>query len=188
MTKHFDPVLPSTEELIYLRRYDIKPLEGKVYINGKEVGHKNSHGYIVISGKLTGIGRNRKKHLRSHLIWWSYYNCWPKQMLDHKNTDQQDDRINNLRYSTPVDNNANRKKKRNLPTGVMKMRGANRFESRIVFKGKTRYLGSYATPEEAGNVYQRVKQTIAGYTLDAIEAMGLTEEEFLEKAQKGEIS
>lgn len=179
------PKEPTKEQLFYLiNNFRVDILEGKVYSSYgylQEVGHTNSHGYFVISGL-----RN-KKHLRSHIIWWSHYGKWPKTLIDHDNTNKQDDRIDNLKSKTVRENNANQYKtpNRKYPTGVSKMGGANRYETRIGFRKRMRFLGTSATPEEAGQKYliakERIQRLDNGKTIEEIRAMGLTEEEWISR-------
>lgn len=158
---HHTPKIPSEDELQYLSRYDVDTSLGKVSFGGKEVGHLGNHGYVVISGRLTGVGRNRKKHLRHHIVWWAHYGAWPSNLLDHGNGIITDDSISNLILSSTRDNPANSPRRRDtgMPTGVMKNK-YGRFEARIGVNGRIVFLGTRLTPEEAGCLYQEAKERL----------------------------
>lgn len=159
MRHHLDPKHPSPDEMAYLQyHYTVSPDLGIVCNKqGLPVGHTNSHGYVVISGLPTGIGRNRKKHLRSHIIWWAKTGKWPTHMIDHGDTCRTNDCFSNLVESNNRDNMSNRSKQRDLPTGVSRGQTSNRFEARINIGGRMKFLGSFATPEEAGHAYTQAK-------------------------------
>jgi hypothetical protein len=165
--KHFIPKRPSEAEIAYLRRYTIDTARGLVFFDGHEVGHKNNHGYFVISGLASTINSSRKKHLRHHVIWWAHYGVWPANLLDHDDGNITNDAVANLRLSTTRDNSANSPRKRSggLPTGVMPAASSKSFEARIVLKTskghRAVYLGSFSTPELAGQAYLIAKDRIA---------------------------
>ena len=158
-SQHHMPIKPSIEELDYLMKYLVDTSKGLVIFGGREIGHINSHGYVIISGKRTGIGRNRKKHLRSHVVWWAHFGEWPRMSLDHIDGNRIHDAVQNLREVTVRENNSNSPRLRSLslPTGVSISASGKRYEARIGFEGRMQYLGTYSTPEEAGSAYQQAR-------------------------------
>lgn len=76
-----------------------------------------------------------------------------KKVIHHVNHDGTDNRLENLKLVSHRTNCSLRKKDNGLPTGVEKRR--NRYKAGIVMNGKKVYLGSFETPEEAGNAYQK---------------------------------
>jgi len=76
-------------------------------------------------------------------------------MVDHRDGNGFDNRRDNLRYCTRSQNLANQppRNSRSLPKGVYKR--LDRFAAMICVNGKTTYIGSYDTPEEAGRAYDR---------------------------------
>lgn len=76
-----------------------------------------------------------------------------KKVVHHINHNGTDNRVENLKIVTHRTNVSLRKKDNGLPTGVEKRK--NRYKAGIVMNGKKVYLGSFETPEEAGNAYQK---------------------------------
>ena len=52
-----------------------------------------------------------------HLVWFKHYGEWPSGELDHINRDRQDNRIENLRLASRMDNNCNRATFKNNRSG-----------------------------------------------------------------------
>jgi len=71
--------------------------------------------------------------------------------VDHANQDPLDNRIENLRWSTKAENRHNSNCKGYSPN-------YNRWQAQIKFEGKTIYIGTYDTEEEAGAVYMEASK------------------------------
>lgn len=114
-------------------------------------------GYITI-GLL-------KRIYKAHRLAWLYtYGEWPKGLIDHINGDKADNRIANLRDVFADGNSQNiRKPNRRNKSGFM---GVIFFQKKwrasITVSGKTKWLGDYATPEEAHQVYLTAKRKYHG--------------------------
>lgn len=55
------------------------------------------------------------KDLLCHRVaWFLYYGVWPDTFIDHKNGCPQDNKLQNLRLATRVQNSANRSKPKKL--------------------------------------------------------------------------
>lgn len=119
---------------------------GKTCI-GSVAGHyqKNSYLQIRYDGKL---------YLGHRLAWFYIYAEWPKE-IDHVNGDPSDNRISNLRVATRSQQNANTRRRRNNKTGFKGVcKYGDRYSAYIKASGgKSRYLGSYETAQEAHNAY-----------------------------------
>jgi len=75
--------------------------------------------------------------------------------VDHINGDPLDNRRCNLRICTPGQNNANRHSASSqLPQGVCRFKGGNRYGAKITVNGKTTRLGGFDTPHEAHEAYK----------------------------------
>jgi len=119
-----------------------------------------SKGYLM--GKIDGQGVRA-----SRVAWVFITGAWPSEVeqIDHINGIVCDNRACNLRAASPTMNTRNQKayvKRSGLPAGVNK--NNKRYGARIQHKGKSIYLGSFDTPEEAGAVY-----------LEAARQMGFTD-------------
>jgi hypothetical protein len=128
-------------------------LEGcKVFIRA------NGYPGLYYDGRLVSLYR---------LLWTLKYGSCPK-MLDHINTNKLDNRLENLRPASFFLNNRNKKgkpanRRQDLPQGVayqpLNNGCANKtpYCAQIKVRKKAKNLGGYATPEEAGAVYQAMK-------------------------------
>lgn len=113
----------------------------------------NSDGYrqIVIAGRFYKAHR---------LAWFYVHGKWPDQ-IDHINGDRTDNRLCNLRNVTSQQNTQNqRKPHRNNKLGLLGvvMRPNGRYQAEIRVDGRKRYLGTFDTPNEAGEAYLRAKR------------------------------
>lgn len=103
-------------------------------------------------------------YLASRLAFLYLKSRWPHGQVDHQNTDTIDDRWKNLREATQTQNMYNRKTQRNNHLGVKGIRKrGNRFSARIKTDGKSLFLGSFETMEEAAAVHLAATKRYAGY-------------------------
>jgi hypothetical protein len=96
------------------------------------------------------------------MLWAIAHGAWPSGEIDHMNGDRKDNRLCNLRDVPRMVNAQNmRRAKRNSKTGVLGVspdakRGV--FKAQIVIGGKNRYLGRFATIEDASAAYVEAKR------------------------------
>jgi len=107
----FIPKKPEDEELLAIRhRWIIHPelgiIKSKAKVKIKEIGYVGSEGYVYLG--LNRKGKTQRLLRRTHLVWWEHYGEWPKQLIDHENRNRTDDRILNLKLSTPLLNGQNK--------------------------------------------------------------------------------
>lgn len=89
---------------------------------------------------------------RSRVMFLLANGHWPQPCVDHINGNSLDDRPVNLRECDYSQNSANSKSRdRDLPRCVYPTR-QGKFMARITVNGKTRSLGTFATPMEASTV------------------------------------
>ena len=134
--KQFVKYLPETGEFV---RLSTNRLTGKI----------NRDGYIEVQ-----IGR--KRYLAHRLAWLWVHNEWPVYNLDHANRIKTDNRIENLRYLTPSQQNQNT----NISSlNVSGYRGVSwdstvkRWRARIRVNNKKFSLGYFDDPFEAYQAY-----------------------------------
>lgn len=156
MSKPIKP--PTDKEFTWLSTLTVDPDLGKVYNQqGKEIGF-NAGGYIKLGHSSEGKWRYFK---RSHIIWWAKYGIWPEANLDHKDRTKTNDVIDNLRYTTYIQNALNCEQyhgQKGLPRGVCYDMGTNTtrpYKASIVDAGIKRFLGRYSTAEEASQAWQQ---------------------------------
>lgn len=114
-------------------------------------GTRSKHFTIRISGKHYGAHR---------LAWLHVTGAWPKHEIDHRDTDGQNNRFNNLREATHAQNQCNKGVMRNNSCGVKGVSyrpnrlGKKKYYAQINWQHKVRFLGWFATAEEGGEVYR----------------------------------
>ena len=107
-------------------------------------------------------------YFRSRLVWIMYNGDIPDGMqVDHINGDSSDDRIENLRLATNLQNNWNKGLTRQNRSGVKGVRLVSRLKSkpwvaRAKVNGKQHNLGYFATPEEAKAAYDQFVAGLCG--------------------------
>ena len=131
---------------------------GRRAYKGSVAGSAGSRGYISISID----GHKYKAH---RLAWLYTHGAWPKDCIDHINGNTSDNRIVNLRDVDRTTNQQNirRAKINNIASGflgVKRMQNTSRWYATIKLHGKSIYLGSHATPEEAHHAYLKAKRKL----------------------------
>jgi len=110
------------------------------------------------------VGINKKIYRRSRLVWVYHHGDIPDGLvIDHINRNRQDDRIENLRLVTRRQNQRNLSNQSKYGVGVYLGRCASgnprqRYSSSISKKGKYIFLGTFATPEEAREAYNKASK------------------------------
>ncbi|WWT39873.1 putative HNH endonuclease [Microcystis phage Mwe-JY08] len=146
---------PSSGELIWRARDDV-PRRVRKRFAGKPAGHKSNRGYVQVWawGRL---------YLAHRIVWKMHHGDEPA-ILDHIDGDPANNRIENLRPASQVQNQANRKRTRGreLPKGVRRTTAGN-FLAVITARGhRGRYLGTFPTVEQAQAAYFREAQAAHG--------------------------
>lgn len=134
--------MPKTSEFLY------DPETGKLW---RRAGCLESRGYrnVYFQGKL---------HLEHRVIWFLYYGEWPDNEVDHINRNRSDNRISNLRLATRSENGQNRKMPTNNSSGykgVTWVKSRNAWQVVINIGRQPKFLGRFATREEAASVYNK---------------------------------
>lgn len=122
------------------------PATGKFW---REAGCQCASGYrqIYFDGR---------QHMEHRVAWFMHYGEWPKGEIDHINGLRNDNRISNLREATRSENSRNRSKPSNNTSGHKGVSWINRYQcwqATIKFEGKNKFLGRFATREEAATAY-----------------------------------
>jgi len=89
---------------------------------------------------------------------------WPS-LIDHINGDRSDNRWENLREATPLQNQFNRKANSASTTGLKGVcfhKKNNTYQARIVIDGKIKSLGYFKSKEMAAAAYQREAKVLHG--------------------------
>jgi len=125
---------------------------------GTPAGTTTANGYLVI--------RLFRKLYLAHRLAWLYMHDDPMpRMLDHKNGNKRDNRINNLRPANKVTNGQNRhaaqaNNKSSGLLGVAWLSHVNKFTAYINSNGTRTYLGLFADKHEAHAAYLTAKRKL----------------------------
>lgn len=137
---------------------DIKYKDGKLFRSGKEVGTFNDNGYLVFNYLY-------RLYYVHRVVWYLHHGEWPKGVIDHRDEDRSNNRIENLRdtsYSGNFHNKSapNKDNKTSGVRGVHKHTTSGKWIAQITIKGKKKHLGSFETIAEASAAYQKAKQKV----------------------------
>ena len=121
---------------------------------GDKVGGYDRQGYIVTT--------LFKKPVKVHRLAWAlHYGEWPKGQIDHINGDKSDNRIENLRVVSNLQNKQNIMPPVNNTSGYLGVsyhKKSGKFAANIKVDGKITYLGVFETPELASIAYKEAKE------------------------------
>jgi hypothetical protein len=113
-------------------------------------------GYI----HLTVDGANIKAH---RAAWAMHYGEMPQGLVDHIDWDTFNNKITNLRSATKRQNTINTGAYGEvLAKGVSLCPKKTRYHARITAKRKTKFLGSFATIDEAAHAYNKAAIALHG--------------------------
>lgn len=112
---------------------------------GDFAGCVNKKGYIVIR-------IDNKIYFAHRLAWLYVYGEMPKEQIDHKNQQKDDNRIDNLREASCAENNKNKPMQINNTSGVMGVSWHNkckRWQAYIAIDGVQLHLGTFVKFSDA---------------------------------------
>lgn len=114
---------------------------------------ENPAGWMKSDGRYRMIRVDGRSYYAHRLAWLYEYGDWPACEIDHVNGNGLDNRICNLRLADRFGNTRNTKFRSNSTgfPGVSKRH--SKWRSHIKINGKTKFLGAFATPEEAHAAY-----------------------------------
>lgn len=124
---------------------------------GDVAGNRHSSGYIVINTD----GRLYYGH---RLAWLYVYGAWPTNQIDHCDGNRANNRFSNLREATNAENAQNMRKAHsdNLSglLGASRNKRDGKWKAKIWFDRTSRYIGIFATAEEAHAAYLAEKSKV----------------------------
>jgi len=115
-----------------------------------------------VAGSLTHDGYwrilvNKKQYLSHRLAFFYITGEWPKELVDHKDTDKLNNKWENLREATSSENNRNKKVTSRNSTGLKGVGKAKDGKFRVYL-----CLGTFDTKEEAKRVYDEAAKKLHG--------------------------
>jgi hypothetical protein len=124
------------------------------YAVGDVAGHSQSRGYLAMW--LDG-----RKYLAHRLAWLYVHGVMPDDDMDHVNRTRTDNRIENLRPASRVQNNGNAALPKHNTSGVKgvrwhKQRG--KWVAQISIGNRCRYLGIFGSKDDAADAYRKAAQ------------------------------
>jgi hypothetical protein len=116
---------------------------------GDVAGGKCKNGYILIS--LDG------KQYSAHRLAWLYMTgSFPKNLIDHKDSNKQNNIFSNLREATYAQNIANKKSRSKSGfKGVTWWARDSKWKAQMQVDGVNKHLGYFDTPEQAHEAYKK---------------------------------
>lgn len=111
---------------------------------GSVVGRLSEKGYVICN--IHG-----KKYKVHRLIWLAEYGEFPRQQLDHKDGNKENNHISNLREVTDQQNQQNRKNAK----GYYKTQYGFRVD--LYNNNRCMYIGTFKTEAEAREAYVQAK-------------------------------
>lgn len=150
-------------------RYDSK--NGNIYYK-QNVGNKKSGekaGSVCKNNGYSRMGIGNTVRLLHRVAWFLYYGKWPEKHLDHINGIKSDNRIENLREVTHRQNSFNLKRHREgelLGAHYDKHKYKKKWVAKMRINGKSKFLGSYKTKEEAHKRYVEYLNSIGDSLID----------------------
>ncbi len=95
------------------------------------------------------------------IVWKLEYGEEPKELIDHKDGDKLNNRIDNLREANNFENSQNKKAQSNNKLGIKGVHyrknseNSGKYRAKIHHQNKYHHLGMFNTAEEASLAYQK---------------------------------
>jgi len=142
-------VLYDPETGLIKWRERLKPAWFNQRFAGKKATFVDAKGYLAVKTSING----RQVAVRAHrLAYFIFYGDLQNKFIDHINRNRQDNRIQNLRLVSCLENSQNRKANKANKTGapgLEKRKDKKLWSARRRYNNKTHFLGYFAEKEMA---------------------------------------
>lgn len=151
----------SSEFVRYLFEYD-KSTGNLIW--KKDMSTRAKKGIVagcIENSGYKSIRINRVSYQSHRLVWLHVYGNWPLGLIDHKDGNRRNNKLDNLRDASSNINSQNIRSalKNNKTSGLLGVSTQwNKWKAQIYFNGKKKYLGSFDTPELAHQAYLQAKR------------------------------
>lgn len=150
---------PSKSGLLLARLRELLHYEPQTGIwhwrrSGRIAGTRHVSGYVQI--RVDGL-----LHMAHVLAWFYCFEQWPKNEIDHINRRRADNRLNNLRPATHMQNMGNSSKRRSNTSGKKGV-WFDLSKGRWIAEIAHIKLGAFATAAEASEAYRRAARVRFG--------------------------
>jgi len=109
------------------------------------------------------IGIDGHTYYAHRLAWLYVHGRWPKDKIDHHNTDKLTNRFSNLREASNSQNQMNQRLSAANTSGYKGVyRKGDKYIAQLKKDGKHHYLGIHETPEAASAAYALAAKELFG--------------------------
>lgn len=125
-----------------------------------------TNGYLVVNLSKIGLVKTKQIHQLVAEAFLNHSKKGHKLVVNHKNFNRQDNRLENLEIITNRENtNKKHKKSKSKYIGVTWHKRVNKWTAQILYKRKNIHLGCFNNEIDAHNAYQNKLKEILTKTL-----------------------
>jgi hypothetical protein len=154
----------TQDELKSILHYD--PLTGLftwLVSNGPRSKNGTRAGFYHNQSGYRRIKLNGKEYQEHRLVWLYVHGFMPPDMVDHRDRNRSNNRLDNLRLASRIENSQNVGKSKNNTSGFLGVswkKSNRKWVAQIMYNGKKTHLGLFDTAEEAHDAYQKASSEL----------------------------
>mgnify|MGYP003554081498 FL=1 len=152
----------QVSNLSRVKSFSRKVFGGKVFYFTKEKIMKqslNDCGYLFLTLQLKGVIKKSKIHQLVAVTFLNHKPCGYKVVVDHKNNNPLDNRLNNLQLITQFENS---RKDKNPKSGNNCIYFENgKYRVRFMYNGKSSNFGRFDFKKDAVEVFDKINKMAA---------------------------